>query len=205
MPDAGQVDAVVFDIGRVIIQWDLRFLFAKLIEDEGQLDWFLSEVLTEEWHFQHDAGRPLSEMVPELKAEYPDYASHIDAYRTRFLESIPGRVEGTVELIEALAARDVPLYAITNFGADTWQMFHPTEPALSHFRDIVVSGVEQLAKPDPAIFELAASRFGHSAQTMLFIDDNAANIAAADALGWQTHHFSDAARLEHDLRARELI
>ena len=200
-----QADTVVFDVGRVIVQWNLRYLFAKLIDDEQELDWFLANVVTEEWHFQHDAGVPLSEMVPQRKAEFPQHADLIDAYATRFLETVPGPVPGTANLIEALAAGNVPMFAITNFGSEFWQQFRPTQPVLDHFGDIVVSGDEKLAKPDPAIFHLAGRRFGRRPDQMLFVDDNTANIAAADTLGWHTHHFTDASLLEADLRQRGLL
>ena len=199
------VEAVVFDVGRVLIQWELRALFEKLIDDPAELDWFLANVVTEEWHFQHDAGRPLGEMVPERQAEFVEHAALIEAYATRFLETIPGRVPGTAALVERLAARGMPLYAITNFGAEFWAMFRPTEPVLDRFAEIVVSGQEKLAKPDPAIFELAAGRFGHAPEAMLFVDDNRANVDAAQSLGWQVHHFADAEALEGDLAARGLI
>lgn len=200
-----QVEAVVFDVGRVIVQWDLRHLFGQLINDPQELDWFCENVVTEEWHFEHDAGRPLAEMVPERKAQFPDHAHLIDAYANRFLDTIPGPVPGTADLIRQLAAREVPLFAITNFGAEFWHQFRPTEPVLDHFRDIVVSGEERLVKPDPAIFQLAEQRFRVDAKAMLFIDDNPANIATANALGWQTHHFADAVLLEEDLDSRGLI
>ena len=199
------VEAVVFDVGRVLIQWELRALFEKLIDDPAELDWFLANVVTEEWHFQHDAGRPLGEMVPERQAEFAEHAALIEAYATRFLETIPGRVPGTAALVERLAARGMPLYAITNFGAEFWAMFRPTEPVLDRFAEIVVSGQEKLAKPDPAIFELAAGRFGHAPEAMLFVDDNRANVDAAQSLGWQVHHFADAEALEGDFAARGLI
>ena len=202
---AAPVEAVVFDVGRVIVEWDLRLIFAPLIDDPAQLDWFCANVVTEEWHFQHDAGRSLGDMLPERKAMFPQYADLIDAYAARFLDSIPGLVRGTAELIEALDAGGVPLYAVTNFGAELWEDFWPTQPVLEHFRDIVVSGQEKLAKPDPAIFNLAADRFGHAPHAMLFIDDSPANIAAAQGLGWQVHHFTSAAELERDLAARGLI
>ncbi|MDZ4306892.1 HAD family phosphatase [Allopontixanthobacter sp.] len=199
------VEAVVFDVGRVIVQWDMRSLFAKLIGDPAQLDWFLANVVTEEWHFQHDAGRPLSDMVPERKAQFPEYAALIDAYAKRFLETIPGPVPGTAALIRELHDAGTPLYAITNFGAEFWDMFRPTCAELSCMKDIVVSGRERIAKPDPAIFRLAADRFGHSPENMLFIDDNAANITVAAAEGWQVHHFRDAPMLADELRGRGLI
>lgn len=199
------VEAVVFDVGRVLIEWDLRELYAKLIDDPAQLDWFVTHVVTEEWHFQHDAGRDLGEMVAERKAQFPGHDDLIDAYATRFTETIPGPVPGTHALVRALAANAVPLYAITNFASPFWAEYRPTEPLFDHFRDIVVSGDEKLAKPERPIFDLAARRFGHAPRHMLFIDDNAANIAAARSYGWQVHHFIDAGALEHDLRARALL
>ncbi len=203
--NAAPIEAVVFDVGRVLYLWNLRLLFEKLIDDPAHLDFLLNNVITEEWHFQHDAGRPIAEMVTERTAEFPEYAEAIRAYATRFNETIPGPVPGTHALVARLLERGMPIFAITNFGDEFWAQFRPTAPIFDDFRDIVVSGVENLAKPDPAIFTLAARRFGHAPGAMLFIDDNADNIAAALAEGWQVHHFTDAATLERDLTARGLI
>ena len=200
-----QVEAVVFDVGRVLYQWHLRHLFEKIVDDRARLEMLLGEVVTEEWHFEHDRGRTLGEMVPERIALYPEFEPEIRAYATRFNETIPGPVPGSHALVERLDARGVPLYAITNFGAEFWAGFRPSEPIFDRFRDIVVSGEEKLAKPDPAIFALAEARFARSASTMLFIDDNRANVDAAAACGWHVHHFTDAAALESDLADRKLI
>ena len=200
-----RVRAVVFDIGRVLVQWRIAALYETLIADPAQLEWFLAHVVSEQWHAQHDAGVPLAEMIAARSAEFPDQAPLIAAYAPRWLETLPGPVPGAHALVEALAARAVPLYAITNFGADTWAMFRPTFPVLDHMRDIVVSAHERLVKPDPAIYELAARRFGHAPDEMLFIDDSRANIDAAAALGWQVHHFIAAESLAADLRGRGLI
>lgn len=199
------VEAVVFDVGRVIVQWDMHMLFAKLFDDPHELDWFCAHVVSEAWHGQHDAGRPVDEMAEERIRAFPDYRAAIEAYRDRWLETIPGAVPGVPELIERLAEREVPLFAITNFGTDFWAQFAPSQPVLSHFRDIVVSGEERLVKPGRAIFDLAAQRFGHRPEAMLFIDDSPPNVQAADRLGWQTHHFRDGPTLETDLTERGLL
>ncbi len=153
------VDAVVFDVGRVLYQWQLSALFNRIVPDADRRAKVLAEVVTEQWHFEHDRGRPLAEMVPERIAQFPDYEPEIRAYATRFNETIPGPVPGSIELVERLDARGVPLFAITNFGAEFWAQFRPTAPVFDRFRDIVVSGEEKLAKPDPAIFALSARRF----------------------------------------------
>lgn len=190
-----KINAVVFDVGRVLVQWDLRHLFAKLIDDPGELDWFLAHVVTPEWHYQHDAGRPLAEMVPELQAQFPAHAASIDAYAKRFTETIPGPVPGSFEIVEELAARGVPLFAITNFGSEFWAMFRPTQPIFDHFRDIVVSGDEKLVKPDAEIFQLALRRFGLGEGESIFIDDSLPNVVAARENGFLGHHFVDASSL----------
>ena len=197
--------AAVFDIGRVLFDWNLRYLFEKLIDEPGQLDWFLAHVVTEEWHFQSDAGRPLAEMVPELQARFPDHAHLVDAYRDRFNETIDRPIEGAHELVRRLHAAGVPLFALTNFGAEFFAGFRPTEPIFELFDDIVVSGEECVAKPDPRIYEIAEKRFGHPPEALFFTDDNPHNIAAAQERGWRTHLFTDAASLEAELIRRELL
>ncbi len=197
--------AVIFDVGNVLYHWSLRALFEKLIADPDELDWFLSTVITPEWHFQHDAGRPLDDMVAERVAAFPDHAHLITAYRTRFNETIFAPVAGMANLVADLHKARVPIYGITNFGAEFWAMFRPTAPVFDLFQDIIVSGVEQLVKPDPAIFRLARRRFGIGNRDAIFIDDLAANVAAAEAEGFIGHPFRDAPALRADLRERGLL
>ena len=197
--------AVVFDVGRVLFHWQLGALFEKLIDDREELDWFLANVVTEEWHFEHDRGRALAEMVPERIALYPQYESQIRAYATRFNETVPGPVEGSHELVERLAGAGVPLYCLTNFGDEFWEVFRPTQPIFDHFADIIVSGKEKVAKPEARIYEIVEERSGREGAALFFIDDNPANIAAAKARGWDAHLFTDAARLEAQLVAAGLL
>jgi 2-haloacid dehalogenase len=200
-----KIDTVIFDIGNVLYRWDLRCLFAKLIDDPAELDWFLAHVVTPEWHFQHDAGRSFADMVAERSREFPDYTDHIIAYSRRFPESIPGPVEGMLDLVHALADRCVPIYAISNFGAESWAQFRPLAPIFELFSDIVISGEEKLMKPDAAIYQLALKRFARRADQCLFIDDRLDNIAAGQSIGLAGHHFSDAAQLESELKALRLL
>ncbi|OCC25708.1 hydrolase [Croceicoccus estronivorus] len=199
------VRAVVFDVGRVLVEWDLRLLLRKVYDDEACVQWAFANVVSEAWHAQHDAGRDLDEMVAERKRAFPDFAAAIDAYAVNFADSIPGLVPGTSDLVARLAACGVPLFAITNFADKFWSEFRPTEPLFDHFRDIVVSGKEKLAKPGSAIYRLAEQRFGYRACEMLFIDDSLPNIEAAQRLGWQVHHFTGAQALEADLATRGLL
>jgi 2-haloacid dehalogenase len=201
----GVQTAVVFDVGRVLFQWQLGALFGKLIDDPVELEWFLSHVVTEEWHFEHDRGRALADMVPERIALFPQYEAHIRAYATRFNETVPGPVEGSHDIVERLAAAGVPLFCLTNFGDEFWQVFRPTQPIFDHFEDIIVSGVEKVAKPEPRIYELVEQRSRRAGAQLFFTDDNPANIAAAEARGWNAHLFTDAAGLEAALAGAGIL
>lgn len=201
-----RIEAVVWDIGRVLVQWDHARIWHSAIPDAQERVRFVAEVVPEDWHMRHDRGEPWADLVAARKAQFPDHADLIELYRTNWLASVPGPVEGTHALVAALAARDVPQFALTNFGPDAWALFRPTFPVLDTMRDIVVSGHERVIKPDPAIFALAERRFGYPGEALLFIDDNAANVAGARAAGWNAHHFVNGAdALAADLRSCGLI
>jgi 2-haloacid dehalogenase len=191
--------AVIFDIGNVLIRWNPRFLYQKLIPDPAELDWFLSHVVTLDWHFQHDAGRPVTETVPELIAHFPDQAERIGAFVPRWLETIAGPIEGSVEILQRLKEGGTRVFAITNFSTDFWPQSVAAYPFLGWFDDVVVSGAERLLKPDPAIYHLAFQRFGVAPQEAFFVDDRPENVAAGEKLGMPGHIFTDSVLLAADL------
>lgn len=200
-----RVRAVVFDVGNVLYQWSMRAMFAKRIPDVDDLNWFLCNVVTLQWHEQHDAGRSLVETIAERKAQFPDHAALIDVYAEHFSESIHAPVPGSIEIVADLAAKGVPIYGITNFGAEFWARFRPTAPVFDHFADIIVSGEEKMMKPDPAIFQLALARFGLAPGEGIFVDDRIENVIAAEANGFAGHHFDDAPALRTALVTLDLL
>lgn len=200
------VTSVIFDVGHVLYDWDPRVLYQRLFADEQALDVFLRDVATREWHYQHDAGRPFAETSAELSARFPEHAGMIALWGPRFGEQVPGPIAGMPELVAELDAAGVPLFAITNFSHEFFPPFRAREAALfDRFRDIVVSGEERLVKPDPAIFHRALARFGVAPAETLFVDDNAANVAAAAGVGMNAHQFRDAATLRAELARLELL
>ncbi len=166
----------------------------------------MAEVLTDEWHFQHDAGRAFADTSAELIARFPEHRDLIAQWGPRFGESVREPVAGMIALVERLDAAGVPLFAITNFSAEFWAPFRTREAALfDRFRDIVVSGAEKLVKPDPAIYALALDRFGLAPGAGLFVDDRLENVEAAERAGLAGHHFTDADRLAADLAGHGLL
>lgn len=192
---------VVFDIGNVLFDWDPRFLYERLVPPGEALDAFLRDVVTREWHFQHDEGRAFAPTSAELAARFPQHADLIHAWGPRFNESIRSAVPGMIDLVEELDAGGVPLFAITNFSGEFFPPFRATQAALfDRFRDIVVSGDEKLVKPGAAIYRLALDRFGIAAADAVFIDDSLPNVVAARDVGMTALHFVDAPTVREELR-----
>ena len=199
------LSSVVFDVGGVLYDWHPRHLYQKLIDDPDRLEWFLANVVTLEWHFQHDEGRPCAETTAELIERFPEYRDLIAVYDERWLETVPGPIPGMIELVADLAAAQVPLYAITNFSHEFWPRFRATAPVFAPFRDVVVSGDERLVKPDARIFALAMQRFGVAPGAALFIDDRPDNVTAAEAAGFVGQVFDGADSLRTRLRELRLL
>ncbi len=190
---------VVFDLGGVLIDWDPRHLYRKLFPgDAAGMERFLAEVCTGPWNLQQDAGRSWAEGTAQLRAAHPGQAALIDAFHHRWPEMIAGPIAGTVEILAALRAAGTPLFALTNWSAETFPVALERFDFMAWFQGIVVSGQEKLIKPDPRIYRLLVERHGLRPEELVYIDDNPGNAAAATALGMHGIHFTgpDALRAE---------
>lgn len=199
MADSGR-SIVVFDLGGVLIDWDPRHLYRKLFAgDEAAMEHFLATVCTHEWHRHHDSGRSFAEGARLLKAEHPDKAELIDAFGNREGEMMAGSIAGTVEILQELRDREVPLYALSNWPAESFPHARERFDFLGWFRGILVSGEVGAIKPDPRIYEALLERFAIDPLSAIFIDDVAVNAAAARPFGFHAIHFTTPAALRAEL------
>ncbi len=194
-PGPGSIDAVVFDLGGVLLDWNPRYLYRKLFDDEHEMERFLAEICTLEWHSQHDLGVPATHSTAQLAHEHPEHADNIHAWASRTEEMVAGEIPEVVELLAALRRAGVPCYALTNMEAETYPLRVARYEFLSWFDGTVVSAHEGISKPDPEIFLRLLDRFGLSAERTVLIDDSAANVQAARRLGMQTVRFTSPADL----------
>jgi 2-haloacid dehalogenase/putative hydrolase of the HAD superfamily len=197
--------AVLWDVGNVVVRWNPRTLYSKLIADPEACDRFLATVCTMEWHARHDLGVTFAENRAPLVARFPEHARLIEAWETRWWEMFSGAIPETEAVIEELAARGAPQFALSNMSGEVREGVLAMSPAFARLGGMVISGDLAMAKPDPAIFLAACARFDRAPQDFLFVDDSAANIAAAQALGFDTHHFVDPAALRPALAMRGLL
>ena len=197
--------AIVFDLGGVLIDWDPRHLYRKLISDETVMDMFLGEIATFRWNAYHDEGRRWSDGVAMLSAVYPEYADWIAAYIDRWEEMLNGPIEGSLRVLRELKDQGRELHALTNWSTETFPIAQERFDFLGWFQHIIVSGEERVKKPDPRIFHILLDRIGRTAPECVFIDDSGANTAAATELGFNAIHFTSPDQLRRDLASLGLL
>jgi 2-haloacid dehalogenase len=205
MTHAPALDAVVLDIGGVLMDWDPRHLFDRLIDDDTDRDWFLSRVCGPGWNHRQDEGRPWADAVAQAVADHPEWEPWIRAYDERWIETVAGLHEDTVDVLHELHASPIPVFALTNFSEEKWTLACEHYDVLTSFDGVVVSGRERVAKPDPAIYQLLADRFSMEPARTFFTDDVQKNVDAARAVGLDAELFTGAARLREQLTARGVL
>lgn len=198
-------DAVIFDIGNVLIAWDPHPAIAKGVGSEQATRFLAAEDFDfAAWNRRQDAGRPWDGAERAAVRSYPHWAPAIRAYRANFAESLIGSIGGTVEILRELHEAGVPLFALTNWSAELFPAALARFAFLNLFEDIIVSGREGVAKPDHAIFEILAKRIGQPLAGRTYIDDSLLNIEAAGMAGLDAIRFTDPGHLREDLVARGL-
>ena len=196
---------VVFDIGNVLLRWNPRNLYRKVFADEDAMEAFLATACAMDWVVETDRARSFQPALDARIAAYPHYERELRMFDELWTETLGGPIDENVELLERLRAQGDHLYSITNFCDEKFEAARRLHPFLDSFDGIIVSGREGLVKPDPRIFDLFLTRFGFSADEVLFIDDSERNVTAARAAGMQAIHFVDGVDLEAELHARGLL
>ena len=190
------ITAAVFDLGGVLIDWSPENLYRDLIPDVDERHEFLTTICTPAWNTEMDAGRSVPESVAALAVAHPEHGTLIEAWWKRWSEMLNGEIPGTRPLVEAFARTGRPLYAITNWSAETWPLGVQAYPWVEElFAGIVVSGQEKVAKPDPRLFEILSGRYSLDPRSTVFVDDSQANVETAAGLGYITHLFTAADQL----------
>jgi 2-haloacid dehalogenase len=196
---------LVWDLGNVLIDWQPYAAVAAGVGPEEARRFLVADDF-DFLAYNHgpDSGLDWDTAEAEVARTHPHWLEHCRAYRAHFAASLVGEVPGTVAIVNDLAAAGIPMWGLTNWSAELYPHAPATYDFLGLFEDVIVSGVEAVAKPDPAIFEIVRRRTGRALDRLVFVDDRADNVAAAAALGMDALLFTDADALRADLRARGL-
>ena len=193
------IETVVFDLGGVLVDWNPRYLYRKVFTDETEMENFLTTITTTEWHLEQDRGRRIEEGTTGLISRHPEYAREIEAYYGRWDEMFGGPIEGSVDVLCDLREIGLPLYALTNWSAETFPLAREKYAFMGWFDEIVVSGEESMIKPDKEIYRVLVERTGLDPATTVFVDDSSPNVAAARELGFTAITFQTPHLLRDEL------
>lgn len=200
------INTIIFDLGGVLIDWNPRYLYRKLLKSEEEVTWFLENICTSEWNDEQDAGRSFEEATHSLLEKHPEWEEPIRAWYSRWQETIQGPIHGTVDILKQIKeANKYPLYALTNWSAETFPWALENFEFLHWFKGIVVSGHEKCRKPFPEFYQILFNRYQVVPTETIFIDDNIKNIEGARALGLHTIHFQSPEQLNDELVRRNIL
>lgn len=194
------IKAVVFDLGGVLLDWDPRHLYRKLIADPAEMASFLGQVCTQDWHLAHDRGADTEQSCRELAAAHPELSDLIMAWSERSEEMIAGQIDAAISVLADVSVAGYRCLALSNMEADKFELRQARFGFFAHFDGCVISGVEGVAKPDRRIFEILLDRYNLEAEATVFIDDKAVNVAVARELGIVGLRYSGAEELRRELR-----
>lgn len=192
---------IVFDFGGVLLDWNPRYFYNTYFEDKEEMEYFLSNVCTHEWNAEQDRGRSFDEGIRMLQEQFPPYKEAIRLFRDKWEYMLKGELPESVELLKRLKGMGYAVYGLTNWSAETIRLAYSKYGFFQLFSGIVVSGEEKVLKPDPRIYEILLERYGLKAESSVFIDDSAANVAAAQKLGFKAIHFDNIENVSKQISA----
>lgn len=182
------VQAVIFDIGNVLIEWDPVRVYDREIGEARRRALFAAVDL-HGMNLAVDRGAPFSETIEATAAAHPDWAAEIRLWRDLWIEMASPEIPGSVRLLRALRQTGLPVFALTNFGRETFEVAAAHYAFFAEFDRRFVSAHLGLLKPEPEIYAHVEAETGLPPESLLFADDRPENVEAARARGWQAHLF----------------
>ena len=190
---------IIFDYGKVLVNWNPYFQYTPFFADEQKYKYFLEEILTDEWYNEGDIGVPMEELIEKWSARYPEFAEAFRFYVDGFEDSISGEVPGMYELISGLKQRGYRTWGLSNWSWEMFQRILPKYRIFSLMEGMVISGKVHMLKPNPEIYEYFLERYSLKAEECVFIDDRPENIVGAALVGIKGIVFKDTEQLSAEL------
>ncbi|MBA97942.1 MAG: HAD family hydrolase [Sulfitobacter sp.] len=180
--------AVVFDIGNVLIEWQPERFFDSVIGADRRQAMFAAVDL-HAMNDRVDSGEHFTDTIYATADSTPEWRDEIRLWHDRWIEMASPVIHHSVRLMKALQSNNIPVFSLTNFGIQSYDLAARHYPFLREFDRDFISGHLRMIKPDPEIFAAVEQQTGLSPDALLFTDDRPDNIAAARVRGWQTHLF----------------
>lgn len=196
---------LVFDFGKVLVDYDFVGQLRKLFDEQCDLDGFIKTIKTEEQQQREDRGvESFEQMCDNLKVEYPQFSRELEIYKHNYTRLIICEMPGMYDLLIELKQKGYKLYGLSNWCDQVYKTFKQY-----HIFDLldgfVVSSDVKVIKPEPEIYDHLLRKFGLKAEECLFADDRKVNIDAALAAGMDGVVFTDTAHYIEDLKVRNIL
>ena len=185
------VKKFLFDLGNVFFDWNPERVLKPIFNDDERMNFFINNISFPLLDTRCDAGITIEVAVNDAIKKFPDFENEIKLYYPNHGNMVGGFFQKTVDIFYKVKELNYPCYILSNWSAETYEGMEQKYPFLKDFEGKIISGRDFLIKPDPAIYELAISRFDLVPQETLFIDDRLDNIEAAQKLNFQTIHLTD--------------
>jgi 2-haloacid dehalogenase len=185
MPD---IKAVVFDIGNVLIEWQPERFYDAVVGEARRREMFAAVDL-HAINDKVDQGENFHDTIVAAADQYPAFRDEIMMWHDRWIEMGQPAIPHSVRLLRALRAAGVPVFALSNFGVQTFEIAEPVYPFLKEFDRRYISGYMGHVKPWSPIYEQLEADCGVAPEGLLFVDDRQENLDAATIRGWATHLF----------------
>jgi len=185
------VKKFLFDLGNVFFDWNPERILKPIFNDDERMKFFINNISFPLLDTRCDAGVTIEVAVNDAVKKFPDFEKEIKLYYPNHGNMVGGFFQKTVDIFYKIKNLNYFCYVLSNWSAETYEGMEENYPFLKHFDGKIISGRDFLIKPDPAIYELAISRFDLVPQETLFIDDRLDNIEAAQKLNFQTIHLTD--------------
>lgn len=182
------VDAVIFDIGNVLIEWQPETYYDRVYGEDRRREMF-AEVDLHGMNDEVDRGADFRDTIYATAEQYPHFRREIRDWHDNWIELAQPVIPHSVSLLRALRSKGVPVYALTNFGIGSFACAETQYPFLAEFDRRFISGHMGVIKPDAGIYRQLETEIEIRPERLLFTDDKADNIAMAETRGWQTHLF----------------
>ena len=185
------VKKFLFDLGNVFFDWNPERILKPIFNDDERMNFFINNISFPLLDTRCDAGITIEVAVNDAIKKFPEFEKEIKFYYPNHGNMVGGFFQKTVDVFYKIKELNYPCFVLSNWSAETYEGMEETYPFLKDFDGKIISGRDFLIKPDPAIYELAISRFDLIPQETLFIDDRLDNIEAAQKLNFQTIHLTN--------------
>jgi len=200
-----KIDTIIFDLGNVLVQWNPANLYRKIFKTDQEVNDFLNNICTMDWHTEQDAGRSPQEGTEALVQEHPQWEHPIRAFYARWKEMFSGPIEGSVQILKALKEKGYKVYALSNWNAELFNYTIDDYPFLTWFDGKVISGQVKMKKPDEDIYHHLLQQYQIKPSHALFIDDNRHNVETAMRLGINSILFTTPEALRQELETLQIL